>query len=83
MMVGCLEVCRVGWVVHGARLCSGVVGMQLVGVAVVLGHGGVGVWRHGGVVVVLVVPCPLALRVWWSWHGVEMCVQWLLAGLLG
>ena len=23
-------------------------------------------------VVVLVVPCPLALRVWWSWHGVDV-----------
>ena len=34
-------------------------------------------------VVVLVVPCPLALRVWWSWHGVDVCGRWLLAGLLG
>ena len=30
-------------------------------------------------VVVLVVPCPLALRVWWSWHGVDMCGR-LFAG---
>ena len=53
------------------------------GIAVVLGHPGVGVGRDGGVVVVLVVPCPLALRVWWSWHGVDVCGRWLLAGLLG
>ena len=32
------------------------------GVAVVLGHRGVRVGDGGGVVVVLVVPCPLALR---------------------
>ena len=32
------------------------------GGAVALGHQGVGVWTDGGVVVVLVVPCPLALR---------------------
>ena len=83
VMVWCGEVCRVGWVVRGARLRWGVVGMQLVGVAVVLGHRGVGVGRDGGVVVVLVVPCPLALRVWWSWHGVDVCGRWLLAGLLG
>ena len=57
--------------------------MLLVGVAVVLGHQGVGVGRDGGVVVVLVVPCPLALRVWWSWHGVDVCGRWWLAGLLG
>ena len=43
------------------------------GVAVVLGHQGVGVGGDGGVVVVLVVPCTLALRVWWSWHGVDVC----------
>ena len=29
-------------------------------------------------VVVLVVPCPLALRVWWSWHGVDVCGRWWL-----
>ena len=83
VMVWCDEVCRVGWVARGARLCRGVVGMQLVGVAVVLGHWGVGVGRDGGEVVVLVVPCPLALHVWWSWHGVDVCGRWLLAGLLG
>ena len=27
-------------------------------------------------VVVLVVPCPLALRVWWSWHGVAVVADW-------
>ena len=83
VMVWCGEMCRVGWVVLGARLRWGVVGMQLVGVAVVLGHLGVGAGRDGGVVVVLVLPCTLALRVWWSWHGVDVCRRWLLAGLLG
>ena len=34
-------------------------------------------------VVVLVVPCPLALRVWWSLHGVDMCGRWWLTGLQG
>ena len=34
-------------------------------------------------VVVLVVPCPLALRVWWSWHGVDVCGRWWLTGLQG
>ena len=34
-------------------------------------------------VVVLVVPCPLALRVWWSWHGVEVCGRCWLTGLQG
>ena len=34
-------------------------------------------------VVFLVVPCPLALRVWWSWRGVDVCWWWLLPGLLG
>ena len=34
-------------------------------------------------VVVLVVPCPLALRVWWFWHAVDVGWRWLLAGLLG
>ena len=33
--------------------------------------------------VVLVVPCPLALRVWWSWHGVDVCGRWWLTGLTG
>ena len=65
-MVWCGDVCRVGWVVRQARLCWGVVGMQLGGVAVVLGHQGVGFGGDGGVVVMLVVPCPPALRVWCS-----------------
>ena len=34
-------------------------------------------------VVVLVMPCPLALRVWWSWHGVDLCGRWWLTGLQG
>ena len=34
-------------------------------------------------VVVLVVSCPLALRKWWSWHGVDVRVRCLLAGLPG
>ena len=33
--------------------------------------------------VVLVVPCLLALRVWWSWHGVDVCGRWWLTGLRG
>ena len=33
--------------------------------------------------VVLVVPCPLALRVRWSWHGVDVCGRWWLTGLQG
>ena len=53
------------------------------GVAVVLGHQGVRVGRDGGVVVVLVVPCPLALGVWWYWHGVDVCGRLWLAGLQG
>ena len=48
-------------------------------VAVVLGHRGVGARGNRGVVVVLVV----ALRAWWSWHGVDVCGRLLLAGLLG
>ena len=34
-------------------------------------------------VVVLPVPFLLALRVWWSWHGGDVCGRCLLAGLLG
>ena len=34
-------------------------------------------------VVVLVAPCPLALRVWWSWHGVDVSGRWWLTGLQG
>ena len=30
--------------------------------------------------VVLVVPCPLVLREWWSWHGVDVCGRWSLDG---
>ena len=32
---------------------------------------------------VLVVPCPLTLREWWSWYGVDVCGWWSLAGLPG
>ena len=53
------------------------------GVAVAWGHQGVGVGSDGGVVVVMVVPCPLALRVCWSWHGVDVCGRWWLTGLQG
>ena len=83
VMVWCSDVCHVGLVVRGAGFCWGVVKMLLVGVAVVLGHQGVGVGRDGRVVVVLVVPCPLALRVWWSWQGVDVCGRWWLTGLQG
>ena len=83
VMVWCREVYRVGWVARGDRLRWGVVVMQLVGVAVVLGHRGVGFGRDGGVVVVLVVPCPLSLREWWSWYGVDVRGWWLLDGLPG
>ena len=34
-------------------------------------------------VVVLVVPCHLVLRVWWPWHGVDVCGRWWLTGLQG
>ena len=34
-------------------------------------------------VVVLVVPCALVLRVWWSWHGVDVCGRCWLTGLQG
>ena len=34
-------------------------------------------------VVVLVVPCPLARRVWCSLHGVDVCARWWLTGLQG
>ena len=83
VMVWCCEVCRVGWVACGARLCWGVVVMQLVGAAVVFGHRGVQVGRGVGVVVGLAVLCPLAVRQWWSGRGMGVCGRWLLAGLPG
>ena len=83
LMAWCVVVRRVRWVACGGRLRWGVVVMQLVGVAVVLGHRGVGVWGGGGVLVVLVVPCPLALLEWWSWHRVDVCGRWSLAWLPG
>ena len=83
VIVWCGEVCCVGWLVCGAWLRWGVVVLQLLGVDVVLGHRGVGVGADGVVVVVLVVLCPLALREWWSWHGVDVCRRWSLVGLPG
>ena len=85
VMVSGGVVCRVGLVVRGDRLRWGVVVWQLVGVAVLLGHRGVGVRGDGGVVVVLVlvVLCPLDLLEWWSWHAMDVCGQWSLAGLPG
>ena len=62
VMVWCGVLRRVGLVACGGWLRGGVVVMQLVKVAVVLGHRGVRVGGCGGVEVVLVVPCPLALR---------------------
>ena len=50
--------------------------MELVGVAVVLGHQGAGVGGGGGVLVLLVVPRSLALRErWLPWQplcGVDL-----------
>ena len=72
VMVWCSEVCRVGRVARAARLWRGVVGRKLAGVAVVLGHRGVGAGRDGGVVVLLVVPRPLAgsaCMVVLAWRG--------------
>ena len=73
VMVWCGPVCRVGWVAYGGRLRWGVVVIQLVGVAVVFGHRGVGVGGGGGVLMVLVVPRSLALRQWRSLCGVDLC----------
>ena len=42
VMVWCVVVHRLGWPAPGGRLCWGVVVMELVGVAVVFGHRGVG-----------------------------------------
>ena len=83
VMVRRAVVRRVRWPARGGRLRWGVVVMKLVGVAVVLGHPGVGVGGDGGVVMVLVVQCSLALCEWWSLYGVDVCGQWSLAGLPG
>ena len=83
VMVWCTLVRRVGCVACGGRLRWGVVVMQLVGVAVVLGHRGVSTGGGGGVVVVLVVPCPVSLREWSSRYGVDLCRLWSLTGLPG
>ena len=66
VMVWCGPVCRVGRLACGSRLHWGVLVMELVGVAVVLGHLGVGVGGGGGVLMVLVVPRCDALREWRS-----------------
>ena len=80
VMVWCGVVRRLEWVACGGRLRSGMVAIQLAGVAVggirVQGSGG-----PGGVVMWLVVPCPLALREWWSCYGVDVCGRWSLFGL--
>ena len=34
-------------------------------------------------VMVLVVPCPLALRIWWSWHSVDVCRRLWMTGPQG
>ena len=83
VMVCCGVVRRVGWLACRGRLRWGVVVMQLVGAAVVLGHQGVGVGGGGGVVMVLVAPHSLALREWWSLSGVDLCGWWSSAGLPG
>ena len=72
VLVRCGLVRRVGWVTCAGRLRWGVVVMELVGVAVVLGHRGVGVGGGRGLVMVLVVPCL---------YGVDVCGQWSLTGL--
>ena len=67
VMLRCGVLRRMGWVACGGWLRLGVVVMELVGVPVVLGHRGSGVGGGGGGVVrVLVAPCSLALREWWS-----------------
>ena len=81
VMLCCGVVRKVGWVACRGRLRWGVVVMQLVGVAVVLGHRGVGVRGGGGVVMVLVAPSSLALREWWFLYGMDLCEQSSLAGL--
>ena len=72
VMVQCSVVRRVCWVACGGRLRWCVVVIELVGV------GG-----FQGVVMVLVVPCSLALREWRSLYGVNVRGKWSLAGLPG
>ena len=83
VMVRCGVVRRVGWVACGGRLRWGLVVIERVGVAVVLGRRGVGVGGGGGVMMVLVVPCSVALRECWSLYGADACGQWSLPGLPG
>ena len=73
VMVWCGPVRRVGWVAYEGRLRWGVVVMAAMGVAVVLGHQGVGVRGGGGVQMVLLVPRSLALLECWSLCGVYLC----------
>ena len=80
VMVWCGPVRRVGCVACGVWLCWGVVVMELVGAAVVMGHPGVGVGGGGGVLMPLAVPRSLALREWWPLCSVDLGGQRSLAG---
>ena len=69
------------WLPEGPRGCT----VARVSWARVAGAAGGAGPRGGGVEGVLVV-CgtpALALRVWWSWHGVDVCGRWWLTGLQG
>ena len=73
IMVCCGPVRRVGWVACGSPLRWDVVVMQLVEVAVVVGHQGVGVEGGGGVVMLMPAPRSLALCETRSLCGVDLC----------
>ena len=81
VMVWCGPVRRVGWFTCGPRLCWGVLVMELVGVAAVLGHQVAEVGNGGGVLMPLVVPHPLALRERRPLCNMELCGQRSLCGL--
>ena len=83
VIVRCGPVCRVGGLACGGPLRWGVVVMQLVGIAVVLGHQGVGVRGREGVLMVLLATPSLALREWWFLCGVDLCGQWSAVRLPG
>ena len=74
LMVWCGVWRRVAWVACRGRLRWGEVVLQLVGVAVILGHQGVGIGGGGGVVMVLVAALSLACV-----NGVP-CAAWIRAG---